>query len=87
MNNFGHDNPGQSVFQGSDLAAIRVNNDSEDENDDHLDKERLDQEVCPSVWSYYDTPHYCPMSIIVVLCCYVYLLCAFTSLVVMIKTV
>lgn len=84
MDNFRHDNPGQSVFQGSDLAAIRVNNDTEDENDDHLDKERLDQEVCPS---YYYNPHCRPMSIIVVLCWYVHLLCAFTSLLVMTKTV
>lgn len=45
MNNFRHDNPGQSIFHGSDLANIQVNNDSQDENEDHLDKQRLDQEV------------------------------------------
>lgn len=45
MNTFGHDNPGQSIFQGSDLATIQVNNDFQDDNEDHLDKQRLDQEV------------------------------------------
>lgn len=45
MNNFGHNNPGQSIFQGSDLATLQVNNDFEDDEEDHLDKQRLDQEV------------------------------------------
>lgn len=45
MNNFGHNNPGQSIFQGTDLASIQVNNDSQDENEDHLDIQRLDEEV------------------------------------------
>jgi len=45
MNNSRHDNPGQSIFQGSDLASIQVNNDFQDDNEDHLDTQRLDQEV------------------------------------------
>lgn len=45
MNNLGHDNPGQSIFQGSDLASIQVNNDFQDDNEDHLDTQRLGQEV------------------------------------------
>lgn len=45
MNEYGHDNPGQSIFQGSDLANIQVNNDFQDDNEDHLDLQRLDQEV------------------------------------------
>ncbi|VVC33896.1 Hypothetical protein CINCED_3A019370 [Cinara cedri] len=45
MNHFGHENPGQSLFQGSDLASIQVNNDFQDDNEDHLDRQRLDQEL------------------------------------------
>jgi len=45
MNNFEHGNPGQSIFQGSDLASIQVNNNFQDDNEDHLDVQRLDQEV------------------------------------------
>jgi len=45
MNNFGHNDPGQSIFQGSDLASIQVNNNFQDDNEDHLDIQRLDQEV------------------------------------------
>ncbi|XP_060862176.1 putative leucine-rich repeat-containing protein DDB_G0290503 isoform X1 [Metopolophium dirhodum] len=45
MNNFEHENPGQSIFQGSDLASIQVNNNFQDDNEDHLDVQRLDQEL------------------------------------------
>jgi hypothetical protein len=45
MNNFKHNDPGQSIFQGSDLASIQVNNNFQDDNEDHLDIQRLDQEV------------------------------------------
>ncbi|XP_050419886.1 putative leucine-rich repeat-containing protein DDB_G0290503 [Adelges cooleyi] len=45
MNTFGHDNPGQSLFQGSDLACIQVNNDFQDDEEDHLEKERLQEEL------------------------------------------
>lgn len=45
MNNYGHDNPGLSILQASDLASIQVNNDFQDDNEDHLDVQRLDQEV------------------------------------------
>lgn len=45
MNDYGHDNPGQSILQASDLASIQVNNDFQDDNEDHLDVQRLDQEV------------------------------------------
>ncbi|KAE9538187.1 hypothetical protein AGLY_006159 [Aphis glycines] len=45
MNNFGHNDPGQSIFQGSDLASIQVNNNFQDDNEDHLDIQRLDQEL------------------------------------------
>jgi len=45
MNNFEHENPGMSIFQGSDLASIQVNNNFQDDNEDHLDVQRLDQEV------------------------------------------
>lgn len=45
MNDFVNNNPGQSIFQGSDLASIQVNNDFQDDNEDHLDILRLDEEV------------------------------------------
>lgn len=45
MNKYGHDNPGLSLLQASDLASIQVNNDFQDDNEDHLDVQRLDQEV------------------------------------------
>ncbi|XP_026817802.1 protein PFC0760c-like [Rhopalosiphum maidis] len=45
MNNFEHNDPGQSIFQGSDLASIQVNNNFQDDNEDHLDIQRLDQEL------------------------------------------
>ncbi|XP_050538633.1 uncharacterized protein LOC126904038 [Daktulosphaira vitifoliae] len=48
-NTSGHDNPGQSLFQGTDLTSIQVNNDFQDDEEEHLEMQRLQEELVKEI--------------------------------------